>query len=221
MRKILTAIFLVGLVATMAGAGIYAYFSDTETSTGNTFTAGTLDLKVSHSSAGSWSDGVSGTWTLSNMKPGDETPTASVFFKNFGSIASNTLEITCSYTVTEETPQTESDTDTHTDQHPDEMAKYMIITMMFYRNDQLNINCLTGYDSYSGQTKDEWKINDANGDGKISLYELKLDPLILPSPDTQPNKITQLDMKIKFDENAGNDFQGDTFNLTMIFTLKQ
>jgi predicted ribosomally synthesized peptide with SipW-like signal peptide len=25
----------------------------------------------------------------------------------------------------------------------------------------------------------------------------------------------------KFDENAGNNFQEDTFNLTMIFTLKQ
>jgi len=220
-RKLLMAFIVVGLVATMAGAGIYAYFSDTETSTGNTFTAGTLDLKVSHSSAGPWTDGVTGTWTLSNMKPGDETPTKSVFFKNFGTVASSTLEVSCSYTVTEESPQTESDTDPHTDDHPDEMAKYMIITMMFYRNDEVNINCLTGYDSVSGQTKDEWKINDANNDGKISLYELKLDPLILPSPDTQPNKISQLDMRIKFDENAGNEFQGDTFNLTMIFTLKQ
>jgi predicted ribosomally synthesized peptide with SipW-like signal peptide len=222
MRKILTAIFLVGLVATMAGAGIYAYFSDTKTSTGNTFTAGTLDLKLSGiSSNGPWSDGVTGTWTLSNMMPGDETPTASVYFKNFGSVASSTMEITCNYTVTEETPRAGSDTDPNTDQHPDEMAKHMIITTMIYRNDQLNINCSTGYDSLSKQTKDEWKVNDANGDGKISLYELKLDPLVLPSPDTQPNKVTQLDMSIKFDENAGNDFQGDTFNLTMIFTLKQ
>jgi predicted ribosomally synthesized peptide with SipW-like signal peptide len=37
-RKILTAFFVIGLVATMAGAGLYAYFSDTETSRGNTFT---------------------------------------------------------------------------------------------------------------------------------------------------------------------------------------
>ena len=223
MRKILTAIFVAGLVATMAGAGIYAYFSDTETSSGNTFTAGTLDLKLSsYSSSGPWTDGVTGTWTLSNMKPGDETPTHAVFFKNFGTIASSTMEISCSYTVTEESPQTESDTDPHTDEHPNEMAKYMIITTMIYRNDQVNIDCSTGYDSNSKQTKDDWKINDANSDGKVSLYELKLDPLInLPSPDTQPNKITQLDMRIKFHEDAGNDFQGDTFNLTMIFTLKQ
>jgi len=220
-KRALTGILLIVSVAMLAGAGTYAYFSSTRTSTGNTFTAGTLNLKLSNSSLGPWSDGVTGIWTLSNMMPGDETATASVFFKNFGSVASSTMEITCSYTVTEETPRAQSDTDPNTDQHPDEMAKYMIITTMIYRNDHVNINCSTGYDSYSKQTKDEWKVNDANGDGKISLYELKLDPLVLPSPDTQPNKITQLDMSIKFDENAGNDFQGDTFDLTMIFTLKQ
>jgi predicted ribosomally synthesized peptide with SipW-like signal peptide len=222
MRRILTAILAIVLVATIAGTGIYAYFSDTETTDEMTFTAGTLDLKLSHSSAGPWTDGVTGTWSLSNMKPGDEAATGSVFFKNFGSLASTTMEITCSYTVAEESPQTESDTDPHTDTHPDEMAKYMTITMIRYRNDGVDIDCLTGYDSYSGQTKDEWKVNDANGDGKISLYELKLDPLVnLPSPDTQANKITQLDMRLKFDETAGSDFQGDMFNLTMVFTLIQ
>jgi predicted ribosomally synthesized peptide with SipW-like signal peptide len=222
MKRVLLGIFLIGIVATLAGIGTFAYFSDTGRSYDNTFTAGTLDLKVSHSSAGPWTDGVTGTWALSNMKPGDEAPTGSVFFKNFGSLASSTMEITCSYTVTEESPQTASDTDPNTDIHPDEMAKYMIITMMRYRNDQVDIDCLTGHDSYSGQTQDDWKINDANGDGKISLYELKLDPLVnLPSPDTQPNKTAQLDMRLKFDENAGSDFQGDAFNLTMIFTLNQ
>jgi predicted ribosomally synthesized peptide with SipW-like signal peptide len=221
MRKILTAIFVVGLVATMAGAGLYAYFSDTETSSSNTFTAGTLDLKVSHSSSGPWTDGVTGTWTLSNMKPGDETSMGRVFLKNFGSVSSRTLEITCDYTVTEETPRAESDTDPNTDQHPDEMAKHMIITYIYYRNDEININCLTGQDD-GYPAKEDWKISDMDGDGKITLYDLKMDPLInLPSPDTQPNKITQFEMIIKFDENAGNDFQGDTFDLTMIFTLKQ
>jgi predicted ribosomally synthesized peptide with SipW-like signal peptide len=34
------------VVAAMAGAGTWAYFRDTETSTGNTFAAGTLDLKL-------------------------------------------------------------------------------------------------------------------------------------------------------------------------------
>jgi len=221
MRKILTAIFVAGLVATMAGVGIYAYFSDTETTNEIILTAGTLDLKLSHSSSGPWTDGVTGTWSLSNMMPGNETPTASVFFKNFGSVASSTMEITCSYTVTEETPRTGSDTDPHTDEHPDEMAKYMVITYIHYRNDHLDIDCLTGSDR-GGPVNEEWKISNRDSDGRITLYDLKQDPLVnLPSPDTQPHGITQLDIRIKFDENAGNDFQGDTFDLTMIFTLKQ
>lgn len=46
MQKVLFSLLLIGVVAAMAGAGTLAYFSDTETSSGNTFTAGTLDLKV-------------------------------------------------------------------------------------------------------------------------------------------------------------------------------
>ena len=220
-REILTAVFVVGLVATIAGAGLYAYFVDVETSTGNTFTAGTLDLKVSHSSNGPWSDGVTATWTLSDMKPGDETPLASVFFKNFGSIASSTMEITCDYSVDEEANPVESDTDPYTNEHPDEMAKYMVITYMYYRNDEININCLTGEDD-AYPPNEYWRVSDTDLDGRITLYDLKMDPLVnLPSPDTQPMEYTQLDMRIKFDESAGNDFQGDIFDLTMIFTLRQ
>jgi len=220
-KKILASMLIIAVASTLLGAGTIAYFTDTETSKGNTFTVATgPDLKLSHSSLGPWTDGVTGTCTLADMKPGDETPTASVFFKNFGSVASSTMEITCNYTVTEETPQTESDTDPNTNEHPDEMAKYMVITSIWYKNDKLNINCLTGYDSYSGLTKEDWRVSDTDGDGKITLYDLKQDPLVnLPSPDTQPNKITQLDMRIKFDESAGSDFQGDIFDLTMIFTL--
>ncbi|MFB6076221.1 MAG: TasA family protein [Candidatus Aenigmatarchaeota archaeon] len=44
--KILVALMIIGIASTVAGAGTYAYFSDTETISGNTFTAGTLDLKI-------------------------------------------------------------------------------------------------------------------------------------------------------------------------------
>jgi predicted ribosomally synthesized peptide with SipW-like signal peptide len=37
---------VIGLVASAIGMGTYAYFSDTETSSGNTFTAGSIDLKI-------------------------------------------------------------------------------------------------------------------------------------------------------------------------------
>lgn len=44
--KILASLVVIGLVASTIGMGTLAYFSDTETSTGNTFVAGKLDLKV-------------------------------------------------------------------------------------------------------------------------------------------------------------------------------
>ena len=43
-KKILISLSVIAAVAAIAIGGTVAYFSDTETSTGNTFTAGTLDL---------------------------------------------------------------------------------------------------------------------------------------------------------------------------------
>jgi len=50
----------IGIVAAMLGAGTFAYFSDTEISTGNTFTTGTLVFELYPASA---------VWTLPDMKP--------------------------------------------------------------------------------------------------------------------------------------------------------
>lgn len=46
MKKILLSLLSIGAVAVVAVAATGAFFSDTETSTGNTFQAGTLDLQV-------------------------------------------------------------------------------------------------------------------------------------------------------------------------------
>jgi len=46
MKKVLIALMAVLITVALAGIGTYAYFSDTETSNGNTFAAGTLDLTV-------------------------------------------------------------------------------------------------------------------------------------------------------------------------------
>ena len=75
---------MVGIIAMAAGMGTIAYFSDAETSTGNTFTAGTIDLTVANS-GGSWADGVSGTWTAGNMAPAD-TVTATLYARNNGTL---------------------------------------------------------------------------------------------------------------------------------------
>jgi len=74
-RKFLTAILVIGLVATLAGAGMYAVFTDTETSTGD-FAAGLLDISAG---TGSWSTG------FDNMKPGD-TVTFTITVGNDGTL---------------------------------------------------------------------------------------------------------------------------------------
>jgi len=45
-KKILASVFIIGLLALGLGWGTYSFFSDTETSTGNVFTAGTIDIAV-------------------------------------------------------------------------------------------------------------------------------------------------------------------------------
>ncbi len=69
-------------VATIAAGATKAYFSDTETSNDNTFTAGTLDLTV---------DGNNGVntikFTIANMKPGDTIGASTEgFFTNPGNV---------------------------------------------------------------------------------------------------------------------------------------
>jgi predicted ribosomally synthesized peptide with SipW-like signal peptide len=66
MKKILGLIVVALLVMGLVGGGTYAYFSDPETSTGNSFTAGTLDLSVD--TANPWTGAQ---FTVSDVKPGD------------------------------------------------------------------------------------------------------------------------------------------------------
>jgi predicted ribosomally synthesized peptide with SipW-like signal peptide len=67
---ILASVFTMLLVAMGVGAGTMAYFSDVEKSIGNTFTAGTIDLWLSNDGT-SWHNGVSETWKIANLEPGD------------------------------------------------------------------------------------------------------------------------------------------------------
>jgi spore coat-associated protein N len=91
-KRILASILVVGILASGIGAGVYALFSDTETSNGNLFTAGTLDLTV---------NGLNGAnaqiFNVANMKPGNQ-PTGHWNLQNIGSLA-GTLSIS-SITVT-------------------------------------------------------------------------------------------------------------------------
>jgi len=86
MKKILLSLLTVSAVAAVAFFGTRAFFSDTETSTGNTFTAGAVDLKIdsacSYNGTELTQSGECGVWqekdllsekffNFSDVKPGD------------------------------------------------------------------------------------------------------------------------------------------------------
>jgi len=213
-RQILLSMMVIGVTSILMGTGTYACFY------------GTIHLQPNPSNCSDlidirdqnewWGHGVTATWTADDMKPGDKFPFHCRFVglkKHRGSSLADHIEITCDYNVIEENPQTESDTDPYTNLNPDSMAKQMIITRCKYLGwgSRNYINCLTNSNS-------DWRIEDKDDDGKITFYDFKFDPLKnLPAPKKWWSRDWFI-LSIKFDENAGNDFQGDTFDLTVSFT---
>ncbi len=101
MKKILGLAVAAMLVMAMVGAGTWAFFSDTETATGNILTAGTMDLTINNANAPVTM------FTLIDAKPGDNIVSAPVFvaLKNVGSLAGD-LSISATVTETESTGTT-------------------------------------------------------------------------------------------------------------------
>ena len=176
-----------------------------------------LDLKLCDQDEG-WADGVSATWTASDMAPGDEFAFDGCFVGLAADfprkVNKGALGISCQYNA-------------WTPAQPDRMAKYMVITACTYRytcnHQEWQINCLTGRATRitpgygSPSVNRDWQIQDADRDGRITFSDLKRRPLKnLPSfADDEAG----FEMSVRFDGAAGNEFQGDTFTLTMIYAL--
>ena len=208
MKKLLLSMLATFLVIGLVGASTFAWFQDTETSTGNTFTAGTMDLKVSDWDEG-FGDGVSATWTMSNMTPGVTTVGPfSVLLQNSGSIAANHVEISFSHSIDEATNPVESDTNPAST--PGEMARWIEITLMTYN----------GVDFKATYT-------DANGNGFFDLEDVTLSPYTDvggPLDNLSPligGGTRAFTMALKFNAGATNDIQGDILTTTVTFTLNQ
>jgi len=77
--RIMTSLVIIAMMSLALGVGATAWFSDTETSTGNTFTAGTLDLQVD----GGDSNVVK--FTVTNFQPPNQ-PKATYTLTNIGTV---------------------------------------------------------------------------------------------------------------------------------------
>ena len=84
MKKILGLTVAALLVIGLVGGGTWAYFSDTEESTGNLFSAGTLDLGLSNSTGDDPipTGSITATFTESEMAPGDNLGSERLYVYN-------------------------------------------------------------------------------------------------------------------------------------------
>ena len=81
MKKVLISLSIIAAAAAIIIGGTTAFFSDTETSIGNTFTAGAIDLKVDSNASYNGQSVAGSTWALkdlANLENGQTEPEALV-----------------------------------------------------------------------------------------------------------------------------------------------
>lgn len=150
-----------------------------------------------------YGEGVTATWTMSNMMPGDSV-SGWVKFLNKGDTEASNLTINCT-SVTIDPPGPESDTEEGTT----DLDKQMIITeMIYYYQSTEQIDCLS-------------LLPDLNENGNKDLDDLEAQTIDLPAPGMTDASATTLTMTIQFSQEAGNEYQGDILNTTFKFTLIQ
>jgi len=134
-KKILLSVLIIGLVAAVTGAGTWAQFSDTEKSTGNTLTAGTMNLKLSTDGT-DYSNRIS-SYTVSGLYPNDKGTIGTIYAKNEGSVDGN-LSVTVNATSIKNLENDIIEPESADDSAPDEgeLGKHLII----YANNQIIYN---------------------------------------------------------------------------------
>lgn len=200
--KILKSLFVIALAVSVMVGTTAAFFSDVGTSTGNTFTAGTLDLKLNGA------DGVTATWGIPSMSPGDSV-SGSIVLRNVGTLNADHIEIN---------PIVNTTTDFNGDNAGFEIDRRLQVTAATYTDESG-----TPDDLLASPGK---LLVDVNGNGWIDLDDLEsaaveggvLDNLPAPSAGGPG---TTLSMTIKFRTDTGNKYQGDSDVMNLTFTLNQ
>lgn len=195
MKGILFSLIVIFLMATLIGGGIYAFFSDVEQSTDNSFTAGTLDLKTNGA------DGVTATITATCMKPGDRMPesgNASVNLTNVGNIDGSTLDINFTYVECDGQNPTEFPANMTADDFADEL----LVVVLTYDGTDL----LSGISDVDGDGKDMKEVAGADLTGQAGI---------------NAGLSKDFGIAVQLNASVGNNYQADGIDMTITFTLNQ
>jgi len=205
-KSIILSVLVIGVAVLLAGAGTWAYFTDTEKSVGNTFTAGVLDVEISQS------------FHFEGVAPGS-SKTESIEVNNSRAASIEADEVYLEFDVTDQ--ETNDDTDSErtaenisgitnvagTNRGSTDISKLIEITSMEYNN---NVNTIYIYsDSNNNGYIDLDDLNKAekkrvNGDDKLSRGE-----------------IAHINFTMLLRPNAPDTLQGDTSIVDEIVTVVQ
>jgi len=216
-RTIFASVPIIVLTVALILGATLAYFSDTETSSGNTFTAGTLDLKV---------DGKDEPYVVhvevSNIKPG-WTGEFWWRLKNTGSLP-GILSIEFSPIRNYENGQNEPEASvdpTSGDLEGELGAKIKVekVHLLWTWN---KVTRLRQGSPYGPQWWNKY-LNDLGG---VTLYAPARDAPPLPNenPDLgilEPGEEVYFYLKLKLPETVGNEVQSDSVEFDIIFHLDQ
>lgn len=196
MKKILLSVLTIGLVASFAFGATQAYFSDQGTSSGNTFSAGTLDLKLSDDNE-SVQDSVTATWSKSNMAPGD-TATGTLKLRNSGTIAAHHIEIDTTNVITEAVSGPGTDETV-------KMDTVLEITILTYDGADLlnslsdsNANDIKDLDDMESYTFDDLSLTDLNTDHPL-VMTVKLHPTMAVDQHQDDSVVTTVTVTLNQD----------------------
>lgn len=213
MRRRLISILAIFLAIGLVGAGAFAYFSDSETSTGNTFTAATGDLtynvdytytgagtvNVGGAGAGNDSNGINSRVVFSNLAPGD-SGSITWTLENVGTI-SETLDVKARRTNDLDGVDTEPELLVDPD-GPGGVGE------LDDNMDRTNTYCLDSvpYSTWSG----------SGPMGYTTYTSLDKLPVTLPA-----GSVFTIKWEWSIPSGVGNIIQGDTFQMDLQMTLNQ
>src|SRR3989339_1322493 len=201
MRKILTSLLAISVLSLVVIFGTKAYFSDTETSVGNTITAGTIDIAVD--SQNPWDETF--TEQLTDIKPG------SVYAKDLTftiqNVGNNPANIWKKVTVTAQTTGTETEPECS-----DQGGVWTNPSGPCTWGATLDNNDMASEMHY-GMTVGTVNLIPLSYDVMMS----DVDGLWIPVATLQPNETMTINQDYYLDEMVGNWAQGDqlTFDITL------
>jgi predicted ribosomally synthesized peptide with SipW-like signal peptide len=205
----------IALVALFIGGGTYAYFSDTETSEGNVFSAGTLNLTVE-------SDGTL-PFAFDNLKPGDMGVLADPWrINNTGTIAGN-LTITCGKIINNENGLTEPEESVDSTGGVLEGELGVNLTVAFWVDSNADNTWNAGdYCLYANGDKVDYNSGDALPDDAftpLNEYSEKswANLATIAAGETAGTFHVEYDLPWE----TGNEVQSDTCTFDLIFKLEQ